>query len=100
MITVGIDVGSITAKAAVVRDGEVISVKLLLTGYNARQAGENVFEAIIKELGLDASTIAKIVSTGYGRNSVTIADKAVTEITCQVEFFGCPGFCCPSPESP
>ena len=82
MITVGIDVGSITAKAAVVRDGEVISVKLLLTGYNARQAGENVFEAIIKELGLDASTIAKIVSTGYGRNSVTIADKAVTEITC------------------
>jgi predicted CoA-substrate-specific enzyme activase len=82
MITVGIDVGSITAKAAVVRDGEVISVKLILTGYNARQAGENVFEAIIKELGLDASTVAKIVSTGYGRNSVTIADKAVTEITC------------------
>ena len=82
MLTVGIDVGSITAKAAVVRDGEVISDKLILTGFNARHAGEHVFEMIIKDLGVDASSIDKIISTGYGRNSVTIADKAVTEITC------------------
>jgi len=82
MLTVGIDVGSITAKAAVVRDGDVISDKLILTGYNARQAGEHVFEAILDDLAIEASSIDKIVSTGYGRNSVTIADKAVTEITC------------------
>jgi predicted CoA-substrate-specific enzyme activase len=82
MITVGIDVGSITAKAAVVRDGRVVSDKLILTGYNSRQAGENVFETIIKELGIDASAVDKIISTGYGRNSVKMADKAVTEITC------------------
>jgi len=82
MITVGIDVGSITAKAAVVRDGEVISDKLILTGYNARQAGEQVFETIVNDLGIEASSIDKIISTGYGRNSVKIADKAVTEITC------------------
>ena len=48
MITVGIDVGSITAKAAVVKDGEVISHKLILTGYNARTAGERVFEMVLK----------------------------------------------------
>jgi len=82
MITVGIDVGSITAKAAVVRDGAVIADKLILTGYNARHAGKNVFEAIIKESGIDPSSVVKIISTGYGRNSVTIADKSVTEITC------------------
>ena len=82
MITVGIDVGSITAKAAMVRDGVVIADKLILTGYNARHAGENVFEALMKETGIDSSSVAKIISTGYGRNSVSIADKAVTEITC------------------
>ncbi len=82
MITVGIDVGSITAKAAVVKDGGVISHKLILTGYNARNAGEKVFASILKDLGIEASSIDKIISTGYGRNSVTIADKAVTEITC------------------
>lgn len=82
MITVGIDVGSITAKAAVVKDGNVIADKLILTGYNARHAGENVFDFILKEAGIDRSSVAKIISTGYGRNSVEIADKSVTEITC------------------
>lgn len=85
MLTIGIDVGSITAKAAVVRDGVVISDKLILTGYNARHAGEQVFETIIDDLGITASSIEKIISTGYGRNSVTIADKAVTEITCHAK---------------
>jgi predicted CoA-substrate-specific enzyme activase len=82
MLTVGIDVGSITAKAAVVRDGALISDKLILTGFNARHAGEQVFDTIIDDLGIEASSIDKIISTGYGRNSVAIADKAVTEITC------------------
>jgi predicted CoA-substrate-specific enzyme activase len=82
MLTVGIDVGSITAKAAVVKDGTVVSNKIILTGYNARHAGEKVFEAIVKESGLDRSAVDRIISTGYGRNSVAIAAKAVTEITC------------------
>jgi predicted CoA-substrate-specific enzyme activase len=82
MITVGIDVGSITAKAAVARDGAVIAVKLIQTGYNARQAGELVFAEIMKEAALDPTDVAKVISTGYGRNSVAIADKTVTEITC------------------
>ena len=82
MITVGIDVGSITTKAAVAKDGVVIADKVVLTGYNAQAAGEKVFDEILKESGIDRSSIEKIISTGYGRNSVTVTDKAVTEITC------------------
>ncbi len=82
MITVGIDVGSITTKAAVVKDGEVIADQVVMTGYNARLAGENLFDAILQECGLDRDGIDKIISTGYGRNSLAFADKAVTEITC------------------
>jgi predicted CoA-substrate-specific enzyme activase len=82
MLTVGIDVGSITTKAAVVKDGELLADKLISTGYNAQQAGEIVFGDIIKDLGLVPPMIDKIISTGYGRNSIAIADKAITEITC------------------
>jgi predicted CoA-substrate-specific enzyme activase len=82
MLTVGIDVGSITAKAVVVRDGAVIAGKIIPTGYNARQAGARVFSEIMKATGIDSTEVAKIISTGYGRNSVAIADKTVTEITC------------------
>ena len=82
MLTLGIDVGSITAKAAAVKDGEVISDILIFTGYNSQSAGENLYKSIIDDLGIEPNMIDRVVSTGYGRNSVTMADKTVTEITC------------------
>jgi len=82
MITAGIDIGSITAKTAVLSDGRILGSKVVFTGYNASQAGQSVFEDLLRELGLDASSIEKTISTGYGRNSVKFADKAMTEIIC------------------
>ncbi|MDY6933010.1 MAG: acyl-CoA dehydratase activase [Spirochaetota bacterium] len=82
MITVGIDVGSITTKAAVIRDGEILSTKVIMTGYNAQKAGENVCEGILSELEFQSSSIECVVATGYGRNSVTFSERVVTEITC------------------
>ena len=82
MITVGIDVGSITTKAAVVEDGNLISDRVMLTGYNAQDAGTKIYEKILADLGIKVSAVDKIIATGYGRKSVAIADKAVTEITC------------------
>ena len=82
MVTVGIDVGSITAKAVMIQDGKVISQELILTGYNARSAGEKVLQNVIKNVGLEFSSVDKIIATGYGRNSVAGAHKTVTEITC------------------
>ncbi len=82
MISVGIDVGSITAKAAVVKDGRVVFHKLILTGYNARIASKTVFDATIKESGVDPAAVDTVISTGYGRNSVANADQTLTEITC------------------
>ncbi|MBW2650194.1 MAG: 2-hydroxyglutaryl-CoA dehydratase [Deltaproteobacteria bacterium] len=82
MITAGIDIGSITAKAVVLSDGRILGSKVAFTGYNARQAGKSVFEDLLRELDMDASSIEKTVSTGYGRNSVKFADKAMTEIIC------------------
>lgn len=82
MITAGIDVGSISAKAALVKDGELIGSKTILTGYNARNAGKTVFAALREDLAIQPEAVDRIVATGYGRNSVDFADRAVTEITC------------------
>ena len=49
MITVGIDVGSITTKAALIRDGRLEGTALINSGYNARQAGEKVYRLLLKE---------------------------------------------------
>jgi predicted CoA-substrate-specific enzyme activase len=82
MFSAGIDVGSISAKAALVKDGGLVGSKVMLTGYNARNAGEQVFADLLRELGLGRQAVGRIVATGYGRNSVDFAHKAVTEITC------------------
>lgn len=82
MITMGIDVGSITTKAAVVVDGELKLSRIGLTGYDAKNAAGVVFDQVLESLKLSRDDIQGIVSTGYGRNSVPFADKAITEITC------------------
>lgn len=80
MRTAGIDIGSITAKAAIMEDGKILGTKIIFTGYNAEAAGVRVYEEALAESGLSAPCVSKIVSTGYGRNSVKFADKTFTEI--------------------
>lgn len=81
-ITAGIDIGSITAKAVVMREGKILGTRIRFTGYNAKKAGRDVLEGLLSEIGLMPSQVATVVSTGYGRNAVDFADKAITEITC------------------
>ena len=82
MITVGIDIGSITAKGAIFIDGEIRKTKVVFTGYNSEAAGQSVFKALLQDTGVQEDTVDRVVSTGYGRNNVKLADKAITEITC------------------
>jgi len=82
MLTVGMDIGSITTKAAVVKDGSILGTRVIFTGYNAESAGNRVMEELLAELGIRREEVERIVATGYGRNSVRFADSAITEITC------------------
>jgi predicted CoA-substrate-specific enzyme activase len=82
MFTVGIDIGSITTKAAVLQDGKLVCTRLIFTGYNSEAAGKKIYTEVIEAAGIKDSPDIKIVSTGYGRSNVIFADKAITEITC------------------
>ena len=63
-------------------EGKIRGTRVIFTGYNAEQAGTKVYEELLKELGIEKSDIRRVVSTGYGRNSVKFMDKAMTEIIC------------------
>jgi predicted CoA-substrate-specific enzyme activase len=82
MKVVGIDVGSISSKAALIEDGVLRGTLVLPTGYNAGQAGQAVYEALLTRLGLTPDAVDNVVATGYGRSSVGVARRVVTEITC------------------
>jgi predicted CoA-substrate-specific enzyme activase len=82
MLTIGLDIGSITTKIAVMDSKGLIDTKVSFTGYNAEKAWRNILKETLDRLHLKESSVDRIIATGYGRSSVSIADKTVTEIKC------------------
>lgn len=82
MISVGIDIGSITAKAAILDGGQLKGTFIQGTGYDAKKAAEAALQNVLAISGYERSDVDFVVATGYGRKSVSFADKTITEISC------------------
>lgn len=82
MITVGIDVGSITTKGAIMDDDRLLGASIRNTGFQSGQSGQALYEALLSENGVTSSDVHSVIATGYGRKNVKFADRSVTEITC------------------
>ena len=81
MVTAGLDIGSTTTKVALLADGQVVATRLAATGANCRRAALGLLGEALAEAGLGESDVRYVVSTGYGRRIVEVADEAVSEIT-------------------
>jgi len=75
-------VGSSSAKAVIMRDGNIISLGIVLTGADSTAAATEALELALKNAGLKFDDVRYTVSTGYGRVNVPFADKHITEISC------------------
>jgi predicted CoA-substrate-specific enzyme activase len=86
VFVVGVDIGSITAKAVVLdRAGTVVAAHVLDQGLvNAETPGQCLDEAL-QLAGLSRHDLACIVTTGYGRELVDFGDLSITEISCHAE---------------
>lgn len=80
--SIGIDLGSRTAKIVVLNSNEIIHSNVTDTGVNPKVTSEKIFEQTLKDSNLKKTDIGKIYSTGYGRNIVPFADKVISEISC------------------
>ncbi|MEM4699608.1 MAG: acyl-CoA dehydratase activase [Candidatus Nezhaarchaeales archaeon] len=84
VITAGVDVGSVSSKAAIMVDGEIFAYDYMRTGSSssdsAIKAMNWILEAIRPKMTL--KDIHYVVGTGYGRVNVPFAKRAITEIAC------------------
>jgi predicted CoA-substrate-specific enzyme activase len=78
----GVDIGSSTAKAVIMVNGNVASHAIAPTGPRPEDSGHQVLLDAIGKLGLERDDVEYVVATGYGRISAPFADTTVTEITC------------------
>ncbi len=82
MYTVGIDIGSVTAKGALMSGDVLVASMACFTGYNAGAAARDIFDRLLFDNQLSPSDVHGVVATGYGRNNVPFADRTLTEIMC------------------
>ena len=82
LITAGVDVGSVSSKAAVMVNGEAYSWGITRTGSSSPDSARKALEWALAGTGLKRTDLSYVVGTGYGRVNVPMANKAMTEIAC------------------
>jgi predicted CoA-substrate-specific enzyme activase len=85
MITAGVDVGAITAKAVIFGDEGLLATAVILAGYDRAAAARQVLDQALAQAGLAREQVVRLVATGYGRVQVPGSDRTVTEITCHAQ---------------
>ena len=82
MITAGIDIGSRTAKAIIMSDGQVVSSAIGDQILKSREIASMVMEKALQGTALSLKDIQYIVTTGYGRFVVPFAQEVISEVSC------------------
>ena len=79
-IVAGIDIGSTTTKAVIMRGSAVLGSRTSSTGANCKNTVKLLLDALQEDLDIKVEDIQYTVTTGYGRRMVP-ANEVVTEIT-------------------
>ncbi|MEI6609928.1 MAG: acyl-CoA dehydratase activase [Deltaproteobacteria bacterium] len=82
MYVAGCDVGSLSAKAVIMKDGEIVASQVINSKPDPNESAQAVMEKALQKANLTLDDIAYCVSTGYGRESVPFAKSAYSEIVC------------------
>lgn len=84
MITAGIDIGSMTTKIVILKEGSILAGIVVNTGVVSKDNALEAFNKALESAGINKSDIHKIVSTDYGRDKFPGSER-VTEITCHAK---------------
>lgn len=84
MISVGIDAGSRAIKVVVMHVDSLrtVAAGVVKQGVNSDGLTMQLLDGLLADNGLSTKDISRTVATGYARNSISIADTTITEITC------------------
>ena len=82
-VFVGLDVGSSATKCVLLDGGgELVGHHVVASGFDYAESADSALAHSLLQASASRDDIASCVSTGYGRASISIADRQVTEISC------------------
>lgn len=82
MIVAGCDIGSLTAKAVIMNNGEIVASAVTRASVKPQESAQEVISMALSRAGLSKSDVACTVGTGYGKKQVAFAEGTESEIAC------------------
>lgn len=82
MYTLGIDIGSTASKCLILKDGEEIIATSTVSVGTGTTGPQRALEEVLKNANMTIEKMDFIMATGYGRNSIDIADDRMSELSC------------------
>jgi benzoyl-CoA reductase subunit D len=78
MITAGLDLGTQSVKAVVLKDGEVVARSKAFSGFDPAQAAEQALNDALKEAKLSMGDVGHVTATGSGMDMASNANSTVS----------------------
>ena len=85
MIVAGCDIGSLTAKAVIMENGQVLSDAVMRATVRPADSANAVMQIALDKAGMTMDRIDYVVGTGYGREQIPFVDSVESEISCHAK---------------
>jgi len=85
MYTMGIDIGSSSSKAIILKDGKEIVASSVAQVGTGSSGPEHVISDVLAQCKLSRNDMSAVVTTGYGRFAFEDADRQISEISCHAK---------------
>jgi len=82
MIAAGCDIGSLTAKAVLMKDGKILSSEVIRASALPEKSALDVMKLAVEKAGISMDDIKYCVGTGYGRKHIPFVNSTESEIAC------------------
>ena len=85
MYTFGIDIGSTSSKAVILKDGTELTAHCVIPLGTGTIGPEQAREQVFRQTGLKPEDMVYTVVTGYGRMNCEYADEQISELSCHAK---------------
>lgn len=82
MIYSGVDVGSLTSKAVLIKQGRIIESVVIKSKPKPWESADDVMKIVLSKAGISMDDVKYCIGTGYGRDKISFINDAVSEIAC------------------